>query len=161
MSWRVRITLIVILFPVTQISLGNFSGRVGNTAALHLEHHAALPRSMPSLQMCSTARTSPALIFDSSYGALSCVSWSEENASRSPHPSNCLASKPAETLAWSEWSAFSLFFYVSGVKFRGRPADPPVNEPARDCLGWQVHDHNDPELLYRAFDLSSHMEHFV
>lgn len=33
-----------------------------------LKHPAALPRSMPSLQMCSAARSSRALIFDVSYG---------------------------------------------------------------------------------------------
>lgn len=32
------------------------------------KHPAALPRSMPSLQMCSAVRSSRALIFDVSYG---------------------------------------------------------------------------------------------
>lgn len=36
--------------------------------------HAALPHSMPSLQMCSAVRRSHALIFDVFYGGLSCVS---------------------------------------------------------------------------------------
>lgn len=63
-----RITLIVILFPMTQSSLGNFIGRVGNAAALHLEASSLLPRSTPSLQTCSAVRSSRVLIFDVSYG---------------------------------------------------------------------------------------------
>lgn len=40
-----------------------------------LRHHAAVPYSMPSLQICSAVKISHGLIFDVSYGGLSCVNW--------------------------------------------------------------------------------------
>lgn len=61
------------------------------------KHPAALPRRMPSLQMCSAVRSSRALIFDVSYGgSVAC----EPNASRSPRPTKRL-------LPCSQYSGFS------------------------------------------------------
>lgn len=79
MSWRVRITLIVVLFAVTQKFSGEFRWTALPPLLCIARHHAALPHSMLSLWMCRAVRSTRVLIFDVSYGGLSCVNWNGDN----------------------------------------------------------------------------------